>query len=52
MNFENYFPIWDQLQLHQKHLLLDSLTYQTVKKGAILRGSSTDCAGLVLIRSG
>lgn len=52
MSFENYFPILDQLQLHQKHLLLDSLSYQTVKKGTVLRGSSTDCAGLVLIRSG
>ena len=52
MSFENHFPIWDQLQPCQQRLLLDSLTYQTVKKGAILRGGSTDCAGLVLIRSG
>ena len=52
MSFENYFPIWNQLQLHQKQLLLDSLSYQTVKKGTILRSSNTDCAGLVQIRSG
>lgn len=52
MSFENHFPIWDQLQPHQKRLLLDSLTYHAVKKGTILRGGGTDCAGLVLIRSG
>lgn len=52
MSFEHYFPIWDQLQPHQQRLLLDSLASQTVKKGTILRGGSTDCAGLVLIRSG
>lgn len=52
MSFENHFPIWDQLQPDQKRLLLDSLNFQTVKKGTILRGGSTDCDGLVLIRSG
>ena len=52
MNFEDHFPIWDQLQPHQQRLLLDSLTFQTVKKGTVLRGGSTDCVGLVLIRSG
>lgn len=52
MSFEKHFPIWDQLQPHQQHLLLDSLTCQTVKKGTILRGGNTDCSGLVLICSG
>lgn len=52
MSFENYFPIWDQLQPHQQHLLLDSLNFQTVKKGTLLRGGGTGCHGLVLIRSG
>ena len=52
MSFEHYFPIWDQLQHHQQRMLLDSLSYQTVKKGAILRGGGTGCPGLVLIRSG
>ena len=52
MSFENHFPIWEQLQPQQRQLLLDSLSYQTVQKGTILRGGSTDCAGLLLIRSG
>ena len=32
MSFESHFPIWAQLQPHQQRLLLDSLTFQTVKK--------------------
>lgn len=52
MSFQNYFPIWDQLQPHQQRQLLDSLTFQAVKRGTILRGGSTDCAGLLLIRTG
>ena len=52
MNFQDYFPIWDQLSADQQHMLLYSLSFQTVKKGTILRGGSNDCAGLVLIQSG
>lgn len=52
MSFQNYFPIWDQLQPHQQHQLLDSLSFQAVRRGTILRGGSTDCAGLLLIRTG
>ena len=52
MSFEHHFPIWDQLQPGQQRLLLDSLSFRTVKKGAVLRGGGADCAGLVLIRSG
>lgn len=52
MSFEDHFPIWNQLQPRQQRLLLDSLTFRAVKKGTVLRGGSTDCAGLVLIRSG
>ena len=52
MSFETHFPIWDQLQPHQQRLLLDSLTFRAVTKGTVLRGGSTDCAGLLLIRTG
>ena len=52
MSFQNYFPIWDQLQPNQQRLLLDSLGFQSVKKGVVLRGGSRDCAGLLLIRTG
>ena len=52
MNFQEYFPIWDQLHPRQQRLLLDSLTFQTVSGGTTLRGGTTDCVGLVLIRTG
>lgn len=52
MSFQNCFPIWDQLQPHQQRQLLDSLAFQAVERGTILRGGSTDCAGLLLIRTG
>ena len=52
MNFWDYFPIWEQLQPHQQRRLVDSLAFQTVRKGTVLRGGSTDCVGLLLIRTG
>lgn len=52
MSFQNFFPIWDQLQSHHQLQLLDSLAFRAVKRGTILRGGSTDCTGLLLIRTG
>lgn len=52
MSFQNFFPVWDQLQTHQQRRLLDSLALQAVKRGTIVRGASKDCAGLLLIRTG
>ena len=52
MSFQDLFPIWDQLQPHQQRQFLDSLAFQAVKRGTILRGGSTDCAGLLLLRAG
>ncbi|MCI7474710.1 MAG: Crp/Fnr family transcriptional regulator [Clostridiales bacterium] len=52
MSFQNFFPVWDQLQTHQQRQLLDSLAFQAVKRGTIVRGGSTDCTGLLLIRTG
>ncbi len=52
MSFQTYFPIWDQLRPHQQSRLLDSLSAQAVKRDTLLRGGSTDCAGLLLIRTG
>ena len=52
MSFQEYFPIWGQLQIHQQRQLLDVLTFQAVSKGTILRGGSADCVGLLLIRTG
>lgn len=52
MSFQTYFPIWDQLQPHQQRRLLASLTNQAVERGTPLRGGSTDCTGVLLIRTG
>lgn len=52
MRFQDSFPIWDQLLPQQQHQLLASLTVQTVAKGTVVRGGSTNCTGLLLIRTG
>ena len=52
MVFQDYFPIWDQLNADQQHRICDSLIVRTAGKGTILHSGSVDCAGLLLIKSG
>lgn len=52
MDFEELFPIWDQLNDVQKARVLDGLIIRQVKKGTILHNGSMDCTGLFLVRSG
>lgn len=52
MSFQDYFPIWDQLQIQQQQRLLDSLSFQKVSRGTILHDGSTAGTGLYLIRAG
>lgn len=52
MTFQNYFPIWDKLQPQQQQRLLDALVFRTVPKGTTLHNVSTNCAGLLLIKTG
>lgn len=52
MEFSEYFPIWNQLTPGQQETLSGSLADRTVKKGAVLHGGSTDCIGLLLVKSG
>lgn len=52
MDFSNYFPVWDELNAVQKNRLLGSLITKKVKKGTILHSGSTDCTGLLLVKSG
>lgn len=51
MDFQSYFPIWEQLRDTQQKQILNALTSRTVKKGTILHDGN-DCTGLFLIRSG
>lgn len=52
MEFNELFPVWDQLTAPQQKLLSDNVTPRTVKKGTVLHNGDADCAGLFLVRSG
>ena len=52
MNFENYFPLWNDLNATQKNLISDNLITQNVKKGTIIHNGNLDCTGLLLVKSG
>ena len=52
MSFENYFPLWNDLNTAQKKLISDNLITRDVKKGTIIHNGNLDCTGLLLIKSG
>lgn len=52
MSFENYFPLWNDLNTAQKKLISDNLITQHVKKGTIIHNGNMDCTGLLLVKSG
>ena len=52
MTFQEYFPIWDQLDASQQNRLLDALIFRAVKKGTVLHNGSMDCTGLLLLKTG
>ena len=51
MSFENYFPLWNDLNTAQKKLISDNLITQHVKKGTIIHNGDMDCTGLLLVVS-
>ena len=52
MEFQNYFPVWNKLNAVQQGQILGTLITRTVKKGTVIHNGSSDCMGLLLIRSG
>ena len=36
MSFENYFPLWNDLNIAQKKIISDNLITRDVKKGTII----------------
>ena len=52
MHFQDYFPIWDQLNADQQSRLLQALTLQQVQRGTVLHNGSMDCTWLLLVKSG
>ena len=45
MEFENYFPIWNQLTADQKNRIQKDLITRKVEKGTIIHNGSMDCTG-------
>lgn len=52
MAFQAYFPIWDQLTTEQQTEITRHTVAQSVPKGTVVHNGSTDCTGLLLIKSG
>ena len=52
MEFENYFPIWNQLTADQKNRTQKGLITRKVEKGTIIHNGNMDCTGLLLVKSG
>ena len=40
MNFENYFPLWNDLNIAQKKIISDNLITRDVKKGTIIHNGN------------
>ena len=51
MEFQDWFPIWDQLTDAQQNRILDGLACRQITKGAVIHSGSTDCTGLLLVKS-
>lgn len=52
MEFQQVFPIWEQLNTLQKNRILGSLITRTVSKGTVIHNGKLDCTGLFLVKSG
>lgn len=52
MEISSYIPVWDQLTAAQQDMLRRSITSHSVAKGTIIHSDSTECTGLILIKSG
>lgn len=52
MDFQNSFPIWNQLTKNQQDRLFGSLMTSRVSKGTVVHNGSADCTGLLLLKSG
>ena len=52
MEFENCFPIWEKPSEDQRERILASIVFRQIKRGTVIHNGSTDCIGLLLVRSG
>ena len=52
MDFQSCFPIWNKLTPDQQKRILESLMERSVTKGTLVHNGSTECTGLLLVKSG
>ena len=52
MEFSEYLPFWNQLSVQQQQLITEVVEYRKVAKGTHIHDSSSECLGLVMVRSG
>ncbi|MBQ8835489.1 MAG: Crp/Fnr family transcriptional regulator [Oscillospiraceae bacterium] len=52
MEFAEYLPVWDKLTSEQQQRIAEVVEYRKVKKGTHIHDSSTECLGLVMVRTG
>ncbi|MDO4285641.1 MAG: Crp/Fnr family transcriptional regulator [Eubacteriales bacterium] len=52
MEFQNLFPVWEQLSPKQQSRILGSVTLRRMEKGSLIHSGSGECAGLLLLKSG
>lgn len=52
MDVQDFFPVWAQLTPQQQKILTQSAIRRSIPKGTMLHSGSTECTGLLLVRSG
>ena len=52
MEFAEYFPIWNKLTPQQQNQVAQVVEHRTVKKGTHIHDSSSECLGLIMVKSG
>ena len=52
MDVQDFFPIWAPLTPSQQRKLSESAIRRSIPKGTMLHSGSTECTGLLLVRSG
>ena len=52
MEFAEYLPFWNKLTPTQKEQVANLIEYRNVKQGTRIHDSSSECLGLVILRSG
>ena len=52
MEYAEYLPIWDKLTADQQQRIANVIEFRKIKAGTRIHDSSSECLGLVLVRSG